>query len=103
MVAPKPAIGALPDAAAAQERTEGQAPVTADAAIEFRCPHQGGMFLKLLGTPEAVIATGNVIEVVCIGCRTFLRRQGQPVFVVRHRFSLLGELIDTDVIMSGRV
>lgn len=69
---------------------------------EFRCPNQGGMFLKLLGTPDATVTETNTVQVTCRGCAKHYRESGHwaTVFTVVHEFNLLGEMLSTDIIGS---
>jgi hypothetical protein len=77
--------------------------------VEIRCPvGPQRLFAKLMaegGKPK--IVDGNLIEFSCPDCKRDLRRDGQVVDRVLHRYNLAGEHIETEVIpgddtVSGR-
>ena len=55
------------------------------------------MKLKLRGEATPVVE-GNLLELACYECRKTLRREGEDVLYVFHRFNFLGELIETEVV-----
>jgi len=72
--------------------------VTAD--VEFRCvAYPGVLFGRLRLREEGVrIVEGNLVEFACRSCRRELSRAGGSVALVLHRFDLLGELVETEVV-----
>jgi len=74
--------------------------VTAD--VEFRCvAYPGVLFGRLrLGEEGVRIVEGNLVEFACRSCRREACRAGSSVALVLHRFNLLGELIETDILNS---
>jgi hypothetical protein len=65
--------------------------------IEIRCPVGPRRLLsKLLvdgGRPKHV--DGNLIEFACDDCKRTLRRQGETLSLVLHRYDLAGNLVET--------
>ena len=65
-------------------------------AAELRCPvHPRRLFMRI-GGPRVV--AGNLIEVACDDCRKDMRRNGAQVLRVLHRYNVLGDLVETEVI-----
>jgi hypothetical protein len=64
--------------------------------VDLRCPGMG----NLLGRAEAAATTvpGGVVELACWYCARARRYVGTPCVRVVHRFNLLGELLETEVI-----
>lgn len=71
--------------------------------IDIRCPEDPRrLFLKLkrLGEDTPVV-DGNLIELACYACNKALRTQGEKnVIRVLHRYDLMGELIETEVVRA---
>lgn len=66
--------------------------------VEIRCPvGPQRLFAKLRldGTTEPVITDDNLAEFACSDCRNDLRRKGQQVSRVLHRYNFFGELIES--------
>ena len=74
--------------------------MTAD--VEFRCvAYPSVLFGRLrLGEEGVRIVEGNLVEFACRSCRREACRAGSSVALVLHRFNLLGELIETDILNS---
>lgn len=70
--------------------------------VDIRCPVGPGprrLFVRLIqsgGKPKYV--DGNLMEFACSDCRRELQRAGEEVEQVFHRFNILGELIETEVV-----
>ena len=58
---------------------------------QLRCP---AAYHKLLGK----IVEGNLIEVACSDCVRAIRNGGETVTQVLHRFNILGELVETQIV-----
>ena len=72
--------------------------MTAD--VEFRCvAYPSVLFGRLrLGEEGVRIVEGNLVEFACRSCRREVCRAGGSVALVLHRFNLLGELVETEVV-----
>lgn len=69
--------------------------------VEVRCPeHLGRLFFKQIMEFEPHIVPGNLIEVACHDCKRKLVREGEQVEHVFHRYNLLGELVETEVVKA---
>ena len=69
-----------------------------DASEEIRCPNEPRkMFAKVTGD-AVTVAPGNLIEVACPHCRRRLRAAGQDVDLVLHRYNLLAEHVETEIL-----
>lgn len=68
--------------------------------VDLRCPITPiKLFAKVKAADEDVLVLpDNVIEVACASCRKTLREQGRDVTYVLHRYNLLGECIETEVV-----
>lgn len=73
--------------------------MTAD--VEFRCvAYPSVLFGRLrLGEEGVRIVEGNLVEFACRSCRRELSRSGGTADLVLHRFNLLGELVETEVVL----
>jgi len=67
--------------------------------IELRCD-AGKLLAKVLrsGEQPQFVKPDNLIELACPDCKTRRRHAGQRVQRVLHRYSILGELIETLVV-----
>jgi hypothetical protein len=65
--------------------------------VELRCPTgPRKLFAKLrLEGAQPVITSDNLIELACQDCRRTLRKEGQDVALVLHRYDIIGNLIET--------
>lgn len=64
--------------------------------VELRCSENPSkLFAKVSG--EQIVA-GNLIEVACSDCRRRLRKSGESVALVLHRFAPDGVLVDTEIV-----
>lgn len=67
------------------------------AGNDLRCPV----------TPRrkfALVVEGNLIETACMDCKQTRRRQGDhDVAIVLHRYNLLGEHVETEVVRRGAI
>lgn len=68
--------------------------------LEIRCPvGPQRLFAKLLSDGERPkVVDGNLLEFACADCRRLRRQQGETVSLVLHRYNILGELIETQVV-----
>ena len=72
-------------------------------SLELRCPEGWGACpagkllakLKLSGGQPSYVKPDNLIELECADCAKRLRRQGQRVRRVLHRYDFLGNLVET--------
>lgn len=70
--------------------------------IDFRCPVEPRhLFLKLKsqGRPTPVVE-GNLLELACDVCKKIQRQRQPDVIRVLHRFNILGEWIETEVVRA---
>jgi len=67
--------------------------------IEIRCPEDPRRILSkiLIRGEKPRVTEDNLIEIACDACKTRLRKQGQTVAIVLHRYDLVGELIETQI------
>lgn len=71
--------------------------------VEIRCPiGPKRLFSKLHfeGKPMK-ITEGNLIEFSCDDCKRELRKKGNDIFRVLHRYDLSGELIESEAVRSS--
>jgi hypothetical protein len=67
--------------------------------VDLRCPVFPKALFARLRSGEAVIRPGsNLIEVSCRDCRNAERAQNGPCTRVLHRFNVLGEHVETQVV-----
>lgn len=68
-----------------------------DIEIEIRCPvHPVRLMLKL--AHPRVIEGANLLEIPCRDCRKDKRDAGERVKLVLHRFNVLGQCVETEVV-----
>jgi len=70
-------------------------------AIEIRCEsHPGRLLGRLLqsSSQRRVDPSSNLLEFTCRECARDLRKDGDPVTRVLHRYNLVGELVETEVV-----
>lgn len=69
-------------------------------AVELRCNVNPSRLLGKIKDPDAgvTIVDGNLIEIACDWCKQSHRMKGERVKVVVHRYNVLGELVDTEVV-----
>lgn len=67
--------------------------------VELRCPEGPRKLLAktVISGIKPHIADGNLVELNCDFCKQELRRQGQRVTRVLHRFNLAGDLVESEV------
>lgn len=65
--------------------------------VDLRCPEHYGTLLLRIGRP-VIVDGANMIEVACKSCRNDLRRRGDAVFRVLHRYNVIGDLVETEVV-----
>lgn len=65
--------------------------------VEVRCPVGPQRLLSKLrlSGEKPTYVEGNLIEFACDDCKRNLRRRGQTVSRVLHRYNFLGELVET--------
>jgi hypothetical protein len=70
------------------------------AMVELRCPEGMGKLLAKtrVDGPGATTTAAGLVEVACNNCARAHRARGVFVVHVLHRFNLLGELVDTEIV-----
>lgn len=64
--------------------------------VEIRCPRPPRkLFAKLVRDAQNSGSFSTLIEFACADCAKRLRREGQDVFRVLHRYDIDGSLVDT--------
>lgn len=65
--------------------------------VEIRCPVGPRKLLSklLVSGEQPTIVDGNLIEFSCEDCRRILRKHGERVSHVLHRYNLAGDLVET--------
>lgn len=65
--------------------------------VEIRCPVGPRRLLSklLVRGDQPTIVEGNLIEFSCEDCRRILRKRGEVVHRVLHRYNLAGDLVET--------
>lgn len=69
--------------------------------VEVRCPiGPQRLFAKLrLSGDRPTVTDDNLMEMSCQDCkRRHLRSNGRPVDRVLHRYNIVGELVETEVV-----
>ena len=66
--------------------------------VDLRCPVDTRRLFARLRRGEAQIVDGNLVEVACDDCRRARRKTGDTVRLVLHRFNVLGECVETEVV-----
>jgi hypothetical protein len=64
---------------------------------DLRCPVTPRTLFAKLSTPDVTIGDRNVISIACDSCKRELRRRGQRVALVVHRYNMIGQLLGTDI------
>lgn len=67
--------------------------------VDMRCPNSPQRLfarVRAEGRRPAIVE-GNLIEFACHDCKRDLRRAGEQVSLVLHRYDLAGTLIETEV------
>lgn len=72
--------------------------------VELRCPIGPQRLLSklVLARETPRIVPGNLIELACSDCKQTQRRRDPSVVRVLHRFNLVGELVESEVVRLGR-
>lgn len=71
--------------------------------IQIRCPAGPQRLMAILRHREKyVIVEDNLIEFACNDCARWKRKEGDPVWRVLHRYNLLGELVETEVVYKQK-
>lgn len=69
---------------------------------DLRCPSSNRLFAKTRDVDGAIYEVlgveDNLIEIACRDCRNGHRVNGEDVMMVVHRFTLLGDCVETEVI-----
>lgn len=68
---------------------------------ELRCPAGPQKLLAKVvsdGQQPQYVHPGNWIELACLDCKRVLARRGRRVSRVLHRYTILGELVETLVV-----
>ena len=63
-----------------------------------KCPMRTKRVLLKLYIAEGEhvhVTDGNLMELACSDCRRFMRKDGEPVALVLHRFDFLGDYVET--------
>lgn len=66
--------------------------------VDLRCPMDRRRLFARLRRGDAEIVEGNLIEVACIDCRRRRKALGEEVRVVLHRFNVLGECVESEIL-----
>lgn len=71
-----------------------------ETQTQIRCPVGPRRLLAIVVSEgeKPKITDGNLIEFACSDCCRSLRREGQDVARVLHRFNILGEEVETVVV-----
>lgn len=65
--------------------------------VDLRCPvYSIRLFGRVL--TEGTIVEGNLIEVACTDCRKARRAMGDDCSLVLHRFNVLGDCVESEVV-----
>jgi hypothetical protein len=65
-------------------------------STEFRCPRDPAwLFMKYLSLSPPRHTDGNLMEFSCPSCKRNLRRAGNDVAYVLHRYDVTGALVET--------
>lgn len=69
-------------------------------AVDMRCPVNPSRLLGRVRDPNwnVQIVEGNLVEIACDHCKRTRRDRGERVATVLHRYSVLGEHIEDEVI-----
>ncbi len=72
-------------------------PESNETAVEVRCPSDlRRLFTKLKSEgKKPLMVEGNLMEFACSDCARELRKSGRDVKRVLHRFSFLGDLVES--------
>jgi hypothetical protein len=69
-------------------------------SVDLRCPVGAKKLLGRVrqegGTPSVV--SGNLLELACRDCRNGVAKQGKKPTLVVHRFNILGEMVESEVL-----
>jgi len=69
-------------------------------SVQLRCPVGPKRLLAIVrssgDTPKVV--PGNLVEFACYDCKTRLRKEGEKVVQVLHRYNLAGELVESEAL-----
>lgn len=69
--------------------------------VDMRCPVNPSRLMGRVKDPDddaARIVDGNLIEIACEWCKDSRRRRGEKVKVVLHRYNVLGQHVEDEVI-----
>lgn len=68
--------------------------------VELRCNANPLRLLAKIRQPQSgvEIVEGNLIEIACDHCKRTRRQQDPDVKLVLHRWNVVGELVDTEVV-----
>ena len=80
-----------------------------DPELELRCPQPWGLCpagrllakLRTTGRQPSFVHPDNLIELECPDCKVRMRRAGNPVRRVLHRYDFLGRMVETLVVDKG--
>lgn len=66
------------------------------AGVDLRCPVDSRRLFARVKFGDVTIVEGNLIEIAYNDCRASLRKMGEDVRLVLHRFNVLGECVETE-------
>lgn len=69
--------------------------------VDLRCPVTPRRLFARVLAGDTHVTSDNLIEFACSDCRNANRKMGQPCVLVLHRFNLLGQIVDTEIVTSG--
>lgn len=74
--------------------------MTATRPVELRCNSNPLRLLAKIRQPQSgvEIVEGNLIEIACDHCKRTHRQRDPEVKLVVHRWNVVGELIETEVV-----
>lgn len=70
------------------------------AVVDMRCPVNPSRLMGRVKDPDAraEIVEGNLIEIACDHCKQSKRMKGEKCRLVLHRYNVLGEHIEDEVV-----
>ena len=70
------------------------------AVVDLRCDVNPSRLLGRIKDPDSgvQIVDGNLIEIACNWCKKSARRNDSAVRLVVHRYNVVGELVETEVV-----
>ena len=67
--------------------------------IDIRCPiGPQSLLMRMIPMEKPQITSENLVELACSDCARTLRKRGQDVLRVLHRYDLAGTLVESVVV-----